>query len=85
MDVLGYTAAVFATGSFIPQVWKTWRTRSAEDISFLMLFLHITGMVLWGPYGFLLGAAPIGVANAIAVLLDIVLVVLKVRGPGERR
>lgn len=79
MDVLGYTAAIFATGAFVPQVWKTWRTRSAEDISFLMLFLHITGMVLWGTYGFMLGAAPIVVANAVAVLLDVVLIVLKLR------
>ncbi len=44
-----------------------------------MLFLHITGMVLWGTYGFLLGAAPIVVANAVAVLLDVVLIVLKLR------
>ena len=83
MDALGYTAAIFATGSFIPQVVKTWRTRSAEDISFLMLFLHITGMVLWGTYGFLLGAAPIVVANVIAILLDVALIVLKWRGPVE--
>lgn len=81
MDALGYLAAIFATGSFIPQVVKTWRTRSAEDISFLMLFLHITGMVLWGTYGFLLGAAPIVVANVIAILLDVALIVLKLRAP----
>ena len=80
MDALGYLAAIFATGSFIPQVVKTWRSRSAEDISFLMLFLHITGMVLWGTYGFLLGAAPIVVANVIAILLDVALIVLKWRG-----
>jgi MtN3 and saliva related transmembrane protein len=85
VDALGYIAAVFATGSFIPQVWKTWRTRSAEDISFFMLFLHITGMVLWGTYGLLLGAAPMVVANAVAIFLDVVLVVLKLRAPGERR
>jgi MtN3 and saliva related transmembrane protein len=81
VDALGYLAAIFATGSFIPQVVKTWRTRSAEDISFLMLFLHITGMVLWGTYGFLLGAAPIVVANVIAILLDVALIVLKLRAP----
>ena len=40
-------------------------------------------MVLWGTYGFLLGAAPIVVANAVAVLLDVVLIVLKMRAPGE--
>ncbi len=85
MDVLGYIAALFATGSFIPQVWKTWRTRSAEDLSFFMLFLHITGMVLWGTYGFLLGAVPIVVANAVAILLDVALIVLKVRGPSANQ
>ena len=70
MDALGYTAAILATGAFVPQVVKTWRTRSAEDLSFLMLFLHIAGMLLWLAYGVMLGATPIVVANT--------------RGGGER-
>ena len=77
MDVLGYTAAIFATGSFVPQVIKTWRTRSAEDLSYVMLVTHIIGMLLWLVYGFMLGATPIVVANTIAVLLDVALVALK--------
>lgn len=81
MDALGYVAALFATGSFLPQVVKTWRTRSAEDLSFLMLFLHIVGMALWFAYGWGLGAAPIIVANGIAILLDVALIVLKLRAP----
>ena len=81
MDTLGYVAALFATGSFVPQVVKTWRTRSAEDLSFFMLFLHITGMMLWLAYGWMLGAAPIVVANGVAVLLDVALIVLKLRTP----
>ena len=87
MDALGYVAAVFATGSFIPQVIKTWRTRSAEDLSYVMLACHITGMLLWMVYGILLASPPIVAANAIAVVLDIALVVLKMRAmaPGEAR
>ena len=81
MDALGYVAAVFATGSFVPQVIKTWRTRSAEDLSFVMLLLHILGMTLWLIYGVGIGSAPIIVANAIAILLDLVLVALKVSSP----
>ena len=72
MDALGYVAAVFATGSFIPQVWKTWRTRSAKDLPYLMLFLHIAGMVLWLAYGVMIGAA-----NSVAIVLDIALIILK--------
>jgi MtN3 and saliva related transmembrane protein len=81
VDALGYTAAVFATGSFVPQVIKTWRTRSAEDLSYLMLVTHIIGMLLWLVYGVMIGATPIVAANTIAVLLDVALVALKMRAP----
>ena len=79
MDALGYTAAIFATGSFVPQVVKTWHTRSAEDLSWLMLWTHIVGLSLWLAYGIALRATPIIVANAVGVLLDVVLIVLKLR------
>ena len=83
MDALGYTAAVFATGSFLPQVYKTWRTRSAEDLSWLMLVTHILGLSLWLIYGLSLKAAPIIAANAVGVFLDVVLIALKLRPPGR--
>jgi MtN3 and saliva related transmembrane protein len=81
MDALGYVAAIFATGSFVPQVIKTWRTRSAADLSLVMLLLHIVGMLLWLTYGFAIGSAPVVVANVVAVLLDLVLLGLKLRAP----
>ena len=81
MDALGYTAAVFATGSFVPQVIKTWRTRSAEDLSYLMLITHIIGMALWLVYGIMIQATPVVAANTVAILLDVALLVLKFRSP----
>ena len=81
MDALGYTAAFFATGSFIPQVLKTWRTRSAEDLSWLMLATHVLGLTLWLLYGIALRSSPIIAANAIGVALDILLIALKLRTP----
>ena len=79
MDALGYVAALFATGSFFPQVIKTWRTRSAEDLSMVMLLSHIVGMLLWLGYGVMIGSAPVVIANIVAVLLDLVLLSLKLR------
>lgn len=81
MDALGYTAALFATGSFLPQVIKTWRTRSAEDLSFAMLCSHIVGMVLWLLYGVMIGSTPVVAANLVAVILDVALIALKLRTP----
>jgi MtN3 and saliva related transmembrane protein len=84
MDALGYVAALFATGSFVPQVIKTWRTRSAEDLSMVMLLCHIIGMVLWLSYGVMIGSAPVVIANIVAVLLDVVLLSLKLRTAPSR-
>ncbi|GAB6043384.1 SemiSWEET family sugar transporter [Endothiovibrio diazotrophicus] len=33
IDLLGTAAGTFTTIAFVPQVVKTWRTRSGEDIS----------------------------------------------------
>ena len=49
-----------------------------------MLFTHVVGLSLWLVYGLALRAAPIIVANAIGVLLDVVLIVLKLRSPDPR-
>ena len=44
-----------------------------------MLFTHVLGLSLWLAYGVMLRAAPIIAANAVGVLLDIILIVLKLR------
>ena len=41
IELIGYTAAVLTTVSFLPQVWKTWRSKSAQDLSIVMLSLSI--------------------------------------------
>ena len=48
-----------------------------------MLGTHILGLSLWLLYGVKLRAAPIIVANALGVCLDVVLIVLKLRTDGR--
>ena len=72
--ILGLIAAIISTLAFIPQVIKTWRSKSAKDLSFLMFFAMFTSTVLWLVYGILLNALPIILANAtILFLLGIIL------------
>lgn len=83
MDSVAYIAAVMTTAAFAPQIVKTWRTRSAEDLSILMLLIHVTGVALWLVYGVTIASTPIVVANAAAIALDGVLIALKWRFNGE--
>jgi len=79
IDLLGYAAAILTTLAFVPQVVKTWRSKSARDLSGVTLGAFSLGVILWLVYGIALGAAPIIAANATTFLLSVVLVGLKIR------
>lgn len=76
---IGGVAAILTTCSFIPQVWKVWRTKHTKDISLLMYSLFTVGVALWLVYGVLLGAWPIIMANSITLLLAGAVLVMKLR------
>lgn len=76
---IGTVAGIFTTIAFIPQVAKTWKTRSAGDISLLMFLLFSSGVLLWFIYGLLLNAIPVVVANGITLALSLSILVLKIK------
>ena len=51
IDSIGYAAAMLTTFAFIPQVVKSWRSRSTGDLSSTMLVVFTAGIVLWLLYG----------------------------------
>jgi MtN3 and saliva related transmembrane protein len=77
--LIGYLAGTLTTISFLPQVIRSWKTRSTHDISFLMLSLFGLGMLLWAAYGFFIGSLPIILANVITCALVLVLLAMKVQ------
>ena len=79
IDLLGSLAGVLTTVAFVPQVLKTWRSRSARDISYGMFLLFSLGVALWLVYGLALRAYPIVVANGVTLVLALAVVVMKFR------
>jgi MtN3 and saliva related transmembrane protein len=76
---LGMIAALLTTVAFVPQVLKVYRTKSANDVSFLMFSIFSTGVLLWLVYGLLIASVPIVVANIVTLLLCLAVIVLKLR------
>ena len=79
INVLGLVAGSLTTVAFVPQVLKTWRSKSGDDISYAMFTLFATGVLLWLLYGIALHATPIIVANAITLALTLAVLALKRR------
>lgn len=65
---VGLLAAFCSTAAFLPQVVKTWRTRSTKDISLVMFTVLIVGILLWLAYGIIIRDIPLIVANAVTLV-----------------
>lgn len=79
VTVLGLTAGCLTTIAFLPQLVKTWRTKSAEDISSGMLISFCVGLFLWLIYGICIGSLPVIIANAVTFVLAAVILFFKFR------
>jgi MtN3 and saliva related transmembrane protein len=77
-DLLGSLAGTLTTVSFVPQVWKLWKSRSAEDISFGMFSIFAAGVLLWLAYGIMIQAVPIILANSVSLVLVTAILVMKI-------
>jgi MtN3 and saliva related transmembrane protein len=84
IDLIGLAAGSLTTISFVPQVLKIWRTKSGRDVSYGMFLLFSLGVLLWLIYGLALDAMPVIAANAVTLVLALVVLGLKFRyGRGE--
>ncbi len=79
IDLLGNLAAVLTSISFVPQVVKILKTRNTSGISLIMYALFVTGVACWLWWGFLAGARPVIVANALTLALSSAVLLLKIR------
>jgi MtN3 and saliva related transmembrane protein len=84
LDWIGNAAALCTTASFLPQLLRVWRRKSAEDISLSMFLLFSFGVACWLIYGLGIGSAPIVVANIITLTLALAILALKLRFDGRR-
>ena len=80
----GYLAGFLTTISLVPQVIKTWKTKSADDFSLAMLLTWCTGIACWVFYGILMAAKPIIFWNLGTLLLAGAILVMKIKFTGKR-
>lgn len=77
-DLIGSFAGTLTTVAFVPQVVKTWRSRSTRDISLAMFLAFSAGVVLWMLYALLIGSWPILIANSVTLVLSGIILAIKI-------
>jgi len=69
ITVIGLMAGSLTTISFLPQAIKTWRSKSAKDISLTMFLSFCIGVILWIIYGLFIMDIPVLVTNIVTLIL----------------
>lgn len=77
--VVGFFAGVFTTGSVLPQLYKTLKTRQTKDISLMMYVFLTLGLFLWFIYGILINEMPVIVANGVSLVFTATVLIMKAR------
>lgn len=78
-EVLGMLAAIITTTSFLPQVYKTWKSKDTKALSLTMYITFFIGVTLWMIYGIYLNSWPMILANLITGVAVLVLIGLKLK------
>lgn len=67
--IIGLAAGFCTTIAFLPQAMKTWKTKSAKDLSLGMYTIFCTGIILWLTYGIIIEDLPIILTNVASITL----------------
>lgn len=78
-QIIGLIAGVLTATSLLPQLIKTIRERKADGVSLLIFIILMAGTGLWVCYGILRDDFPLIITNAFSFLLNLVMLVLKMK------
>jgi MtN3 and saliva related transmembrane protein len=62
---IGLLAAILTTAAYVPQAYKTIKTRSTGDLSMITFSTLFIGVIMWLIYGILIGDIPLILANIV--------------------
>ncbi len=79
IQILGMLAGTITSITFLPQVIKVWKSKSAKDLSLVMLLLLMAGVSLWLAYGLVIADAAIIYTNSMVLLMTLILLFFKMK------
>ena len=79
LEFVGYLGGFLIAVALAPQLIKTWKTKSAKDLSLLWTSISLIGLILYGIYAALNLVYPLLTFATIESIMIIVLILLKIK------
>ena len=78
-DTIGIIAGILVLSSFIPQLHKAYKTKRMLDVSIYLMGLLASGLFLWVIYGIIREDPVIIGTNVSGFILNVILLILKLK------
>ena len=84
-EIVGIIAGALSCTTFLPQVIKTWKSKSTKDVSLSMFLIASLGTTLWLVYGILINSISIIGTNIVVLIFSLTMLwlIFKHRGKGK--
>lgn len=79
VEIIGFTAGFLMAITMLPQIIKSLKTKSVEDISLLMLIIYVTSALLWMVYGILIRSLPVAITDGFAFCVSFTQLFIKIK------
>jgi len=79
INILGYVGGFFLTINMIPQIYKTYKEKKADNISLLFLLLNFIGLFLNMTYSYLDKIYAIAIPISFSFFFCCIMIILKLK------
>ena len=76
-EFFGYVALITTIIGLMPQVYKTYKTKSAKDLSSLMIWNCLICASAWLIYGIFIKDKMVAISNILALITSVILLIQK--------
>lgn len=77
LEIFGLIAGAVTSLGFLPQLFRGYKRKKLDDVSYYMPIILAIGMSMWTLYGFFLEAMAVIIANIFGVMCCLTLISLK--------
>ncbi len=79
LEILGLFGGLLVTISLLPQVIKSYKTKSTKDISIVYTIILMAGLALWVLYAILNRIIPLAIFASVEFFMTLSLLILKLK------
>jgi len=76
-EIIGFIAGFLVSIALLPQVIKTWKSKSSKDISLYWTIILMSGLFLWIVYAFIYWILPLFIFGLVEFSMVLTLFVFK--------